>query len=305
MAEDSFGTVPFSAVPVVTVATPKKPAHRFPNRVGANFDRSQPFGDDWLPNFGSVWQSGARSQTLALFRASESATLAPAPPPRSSGHFPAAHIEMPQLARPRDTNTHTEPPAASPPSVASLPPPDTAGPDTPTAEPHTFTSGPDALTTAAAVPDRPSPHPALESHASPSAGPPHADSFPQATRGFLEPTAAPGASIVVSPHTVSPAVCLPQAGSASLDLAARPSPPQDIAIAASVHTLSPRIAPCPTHAANAPSATHSPGTVPLEAVSPHTAVPAAAIQAPSAPSDDLQRRKMALLAMMKRTASRV
>jgi hypothetical protein len=57
--------------PPPTVSRPKpplKPADKYPNRVGAHFDRSQPFPDDWLPNFGAVWEHGSRARSLAKYR---------------------------------------------------------------------------------------------------------------------------------------------------------------------------------------------------------------------------------------------
>ncbi|KAI9197263.1 coiled coil protein 84-domain-containing protein [Polychytrium aggregatum] len=39
-----------------------------PNRVGANQTFGGDVGDDWLPNFGRVWNSGKRSETAREFR---------------------------------------------------------------------------------------------------------------------------------------------------------------------------------------------------------------------------------------------
>ena len=65
-------TVPWYSMPTVQVPEASKSskqskAERFPNRVGSTFDRSQPFPDDWLPDFGSVWEDGPRLFTKAKF----------------------------------------------------------------------------------------------------------------------------------------------------------------------------------------------------------------------------------------------
>ena len=42
---------------------------RNPNRLGKDIDRSKiSIGGDWLPNFGTVWEAGPRSQTRKNFK---------------------------------------------------------------------------------------------------------------------------------------------------------------------------------------------------------------------------------------------